>query len=78
MFHNSVEKINKLKGRLANVNFVNTDYSQEAEKQPQDIFIMFNRSKDSDVYRNYADVIKITSYIRKNLCDHGYAILGNC
>lgn len=38
---------------------------------------MFNRSKDLDPYNKYVDIIKILSYVRRNLNENGYFVIGN-
>ena len=44
----------------------------------QDVFVFFNRSKERNAsYENYVDIIKIMTFIKKNMSENGYAVVGN-
>lgn len=76
-FHNNLNKLQKLQAKISYAEPILTDYSSEALKNPHDIFVMFNRSKNFGPDNTQIDIIKALTYVRRNLNENGYFVFGN-
>ena len=73
-----MEKLNKFQTKTEGILYKNVNYSEEIEIPKQDVFIFFNRGKERNLsYENYVDIIKIMTFIKKNMSENGYAVVGN-
>lgn len=64
---NSSEKLNKFKSKLKEIYLSRCDYSSDLMPEIQDIFIFFNRSREHEEYKAQVDLIKILSFVKRNL-----------
>ena len=77
--HSSQEKVSKFQTKSEGVLYRHIDIAKETEMEMQDVFLFFNRSKEATPsYSNYVDIIKILSFMKKNLNQNGYIVFGNC
>ena len=74
---NSREKISRFRNKMKDIDLQCTDYSGDTPATRQDIFVFFNRSREHEEHKLQIDMIKVLGYIKKNLNEHGYAVLGN-
>lgn len=69
--------MNRFRYRLKEIEIQCTDYSLDCADEPQDVFIFFNRTREQEEHKLQIDLMKVLSYIKKNLNENGYAVIGN-
>ena len=74
---NKLKKINVVKQLKNEIEFKYTKYSDDEQLDlPVDVFLLLNSFREQKSYGNYVDLIKIFSFIKKNINKNGYVVFG--